>query len=528
MSRQATLPRAEVEVDRSIAAVRLIFALIGATITAGARPDGQTWGYVVYLVIVTLASAAGLSLLAPLLRSHWRNTLGVNALLQALDTVAALGLVHILGAVAPDTAWVLFAVPIVVASLRLGATGVVTVWLGASAGYLALFWFDFHVDGREALGTSIIFERPGILLAVAACVAVLTRWLQEGWTNQALAAEESEARLSYVAILERAGRELQQVSADETVPTSLKLALGLDLVAATATHAETKIAGQGDLDRVPFWEPIEVQDHDAAELTTWTGNNGSTVYSISMFEAKSACTITGWSAEPLQPVQIDSFASLIGLTAMHRDLAQLLERAYFEADHDPLTGLANRSLMDRELSKMASRDQHLAMLFLDLDKFKQVNDTHGHQLGDEVLKFVANRLERIVGNFGLVARFGGDEFVVALCGDRAKAAVDLTAHIHEAINGTRVFGGIKIELGVSIGLGLGTGPIEVSELVQAADRAVFAAKEAGRGTTRTLRVGAAVVGGDATGAASRDALLADTGVALDQATFLSHPVSPRL
>lgn len=507
--------RAEVEVDRSITAVRMIFALIGSTVTIGVRTTESTLQRSLATAAIIIVVATAVSAVPPVLRRRRFSAKATNVILQTLDTVAALGLVHVLGGIAPDSAWVLFAVPIVVASLRLGSVGVVTVWMGSSAGYLALFWFDLHPDGSEALATSVIFERPGILLAVAACVAVLTRWLQEGWDTQALAAEESELRLRYVGTLERVGQGLQHKNVRDTVPAALHYALEFDLDAVTATDAGGETTGVGAIDLVPAVETIEITNQESAELITWHGDDGTILHSISLFEPQSLTTVTGWARSEISATQIDSFANLLALTSMHLELAGLLEGARYEAQHDPLTGLANRSKMDQVLAEESSKDQHLALLFLDLDRFKHINDTYGHQIGDDALVMIADRLRRIVGSFGTVARFGGDEFVVALAGDRAKAANDLARHLHDAIDGPVMFGEVQVEVGTSIGVSHAQGPLDPEDLLKAADDAVFAAKDAGRGTTCQVRLGPAAsnsdgdnhTGGDNTGPVQHTAVL---------------------
>ena len=109
------------------------------------------------------------------------------------------------------------------------------------------------------------------------------------------------------------------------------------------------------------------------------------------------------------------------LNAQARDEARATsERFHHDALHDPLTGLANRVLLQERLEHAAERRKRshtsAAILFADLDRFKQVNDTHGHQVGDELLVAVAHRLSNLVRSGDTLARFSGDEFVF-LCED---------------------------------------------------------------------------------------------------------------
>lgn len=160
------------------------------------------------------------------------------------------------------------------------------------------------------------------------------------------------------------------------------------------------------------------------------------------------------------------------------------------AHTDSLTGLANRLLLDARLeqSMQHARRNHgrIALLLVDLDHFKVINDTHGHAIGDEVLRATADRLRAAVREVDTVARIGGDEFVVVLTAlggadDAERLADKLVAGMGEPM---RVLG-MPIECGASIGVALfGGGELTSAELMRRADRALYAAKEAGRGCYR--------------------------------------------
>ena len=157
------------------------------------------------------------------------------------------------------------------------------------------------------------------------------------------------------------------------------------------------------------------------------------------------------------------------------------------AMRDPLTGLANRrGLWERlgvELARAARDGTMLAVLFVDLDGFKEVNDTRGHEAGDEVLVAVAERLGSSVRTVDMVGRIGGDEFVVLLTGLRnASAATAIAEKLLEAIGAPlNVAGETAARLTASIGVAFypdhGT---DVSALVHRADLAMYAAKRAGK------------------------------------------------
>lgn len=165
-----------------------------------------------------------------------------------------------------------------------------------------------------------------------------------------------------------------------------------------------------------------------------------------------------------------------------RDLtAALTERAV----RDPLTGLANRALLEERLRAALARDRRTGeatgVLFLDLDGFKDVNDTHGHAVGDAVLRAVASRLAGVVRPSDTVARMGGDEFVVLV--ERASDEVldALEPRVQAAVGQAVTVGELLLTVGVSIGRALSQGGgVEPQRLLTEADAQMYAAKRAPR------------------------------------------------
>jgi diguanylate cyclase (GGDEF)-like protein len=174
---------------------------------------------------------------------------------------------------------------------------------------------------------------------------------------------------------------------------------------------------------------------------------------------------------------------------------QAQEQISHMARHDALTNLPNRTLFREQLEKalrLVKRSDQLAVFCLDLDHFKEINDTLGHPVGDALLKEVARRLGECVTEHDTVARLGGDEFaVVQFCSDCDPSAVALLAsHIVEKIGEPYDIGGHQLVVGVSIGISLapedGKNP---DELLKKADLALYRAKADGRGTYRYFETG---------------------------------------
>nr|WP_269106519.1 GGDEF and EAL domain-containing protein [Massilia sp. TS11] len=166
------------------------------------------------------------------------------------------------------------------------------------------------------------------------------------------------------------------------------------------------------------------------------------------------------------------------------------DRTRYQAEHDFLTGLPNTVLFaDRLQLALASAQRHrtqLAILFLDLDRFKDINDTHGHATGDAVLKAVAGALTRCVRGADTVSRRGGDEFVLILVdiGGPDQAA-HVAASVIDAIHAIRLPELPEVRVGCSVGIALWPGDGGgADELVHNADLAMYHAKQDGRGEFR--------------------------------------------
>jgi diguanylate cyclase (GGDEF)-like protein len=174
------------------------------------------------------------------------------------------------------------------------------------------------------------------------------------------------------------------------------------------------------------------------------------------------------------------------LTEMRRSQAEVTRLAQF----DSLTGLANRIQMLRSLEQ-AVADRHgkpgeCSLMLLDLDRFKTVNDTLGHPAGDALLRQVSQRLQRVVGDKGLVGRQGGDEFKILLPGRHAQAALaHLAQSIISAVSQPYTVEGTSVVIGVSIGLSIcPQDGVTADAMTRNADLALYAAKGNGRGVHR--------------------------------------------
>ena len=186
----------------------------------------------------------------------------------------------------------------------------------------------------------------------------------------------------------------------------------------------------------------------------------------------------------------DLFNNFLGFRGSGSDLTEKRrseQNASRLAHYDSLTGLANRFQMSQTLEKILNspHTEHraCAVLLLDLDRFKQVNDTMGHPAGDALLKKVAQRLQATVGTLGRVGRLGGDEFEVVLPGRHAREKLAaLATQVIANLTEPYTIDGSRVVIGASIGIALSPDDGVTSEaIIRNADLALYAAKDRGRG-----------------------------------------------
>jgi diguanylate cyclase (GGDEF)-like protein/PAS domain S-box-containing protein len=198
------------------------------------------------------------------------------------------------------------------------------------------------------------------------------------------------------------------------------------------------------------------------------------------------------------------------------------ERLNFVAQHDGLTGLPNRNLLRKRVDEILARcrrsGEKLALLFLNLDNFKTINDTLGHDVGDELLRSVTKRLRSSLREEDAVARLGSDEFAIVQAQiGRPEDIVLLANRLLEVVSQPYLFNGHSVMIGASIGIALGPADGDESEkLLKSADMALSRAKRDARGTYSFFEPGM-----DAS-AQARRRIETDLRVAIEQGTLQPH------
>jgi diguanylate cyclase (GGDEF)-like protein len=171
------------------------------------------------------------------------------------------------------------------------------------------------------------------------------------------------------------------------------------------------------------------------------------------------------------------------------------ERTQLQAQTDGLTGLINRRTLEEALRRLMKDETPFALALVDLDRFKHVNDTHGHEAGDRSLRTFAHVVKTVLREDDFVARWGGEEFLIALPHSNSEQAVEVMERIRSAL--AEVLRGGHVVFTASFGVTDSTRASTLRELIQLADLGLYAAKAGGRDRVsvggpvdlRTLEVG---------------------------------------
>ncbi|MDQ2890800.1 MAG: EAL domain-containing protein [Gemmatimonadota bacterium] len=241
-------------------------------------------------------------------------------------------------------------------------------------------------------------------------------------------------------------------------------ALGIEASELVGMHAREQFGPSGDTTSDSSAISVALRGDSASFELAWAGRSF-------------ACSV-----EPLRTTD-GEIEGALGLAVDITERKVLETQLTYRAFHDPLTGLANRALFrDRVMHALSrvGRGKHVAIVFLDLDDFKTVNDSLGHTEGDRLLSAVASRLIGAVRSHDTVARFGGDEFAILLEDLVSKSeALDVVARIEESLVAPVPLRGREMTVSASIGLAHADPADGADDILRNADVAMYSAKESG-------------------------------------------------
>lgn len=333
------------------------------------------------------------------------------------------------------------------------------------------------------VGTAIIFAATLLLPAPLAMITVglgaliaersrRISWLQATFNSAALILQVGTSAAVFLTL--SGVRALPELSA-------MRLAVAALLTAATMYAVNVALV---ELIIAVQQRRVVVTDLVARRRTELPGEVA--LYSLGLLVAMLAVTHV-WAVALLAAPTVLIFRGVRATLAAQalRERAVGDERLAHLASHDELTGLANRTLLRERvaqaLGEAAAQRGSCAILFLDMDNFKAVNDTLGHDAGDALLRVVAQRLRENVRPDDTVARFGGDEFIILLRQGDAAEAIRVAERLLRTIQMPVALAGHAHTLSASIGIALGGDRATIEMLLHHADRAMYRAKAGGAG-----------------------------------------------
>ena len=188
--------------------------------------------------------------------------------------------------------------------------------------------------------------------------------------------------------------------------------------------------------------------------------------------------------KPFSIRETDQMEHLLSLLVYPLRNALLYQKAVAEAHKDPLTQISNRAAFDealnREICSFKRHDTNFSLMMIDIDFFKNVNDTYGHIAGDKVIKSVSQVISKTLRRSDEVFRYGGEEFVVLLSNTNIDGAQFIAERVRREIKKMTIHSHEKINITASIGIASSCGQNDVADTLYLADKALYQAKEAGR------------------------------------------------
>jgi diguanylate cyclase (GGDEF)-like protein len=319
----------------------------------------------------------------------------------------------------------------------------------------------------------------------AAAVAAKAAALVEPARHAVLRTRADESRPEYSGMV-RALRDLRDANPPVRFITTFALdddscvsVLDTGETAADACHVGDAWLAHDELAAVLAGGTLDANVLNADEFGVWVTAVAPVRDGAGHVVAAATVDLPAVESDPLQRFHREMSQDL---SAMLQAASVRWSRAELEAITDGLTGLYNHRYLqirlDEEIERARLDGKPLSLLFVDIDEFKVYNDARGHKAGDEVLRRVARAVEKHTRHLDLVARYGGDELVVALLGSGATDAADTAERIREAVRA-----GCADDGAISVSVGVATFPddaVSKAELLDKADWAMYVAKRAGR------------------------------------------------
>lgn len=345
---------------------------------------------------------------------------------------------------------------------------------------------DFGAMGGEPLS----FSDPETLLDLASAFSAATSAADRHLELVEMTADSFDAELASTQQREqRQARTIGAITAAAVISTLIAVAASTRAIVSPIR----RLGGAAEsLGNGAFEGPLELSGPIEIQAATLTLNDVAA--NLQRAEAQAHALADGrledasFTDAASGPLGLSLDAAVRRLKDSMTEREQFRQRLSHEAAHDGLTGIPNRSAsiiaLENALRRAEISGQKLAVLFIDLDGFKRINDVHGHEAGDHLLIRVAQRLLASCRPTDRVGRLGGDEFlVVAEPVESIEAARQVAERIRKAASAAVQYRGITLHPSLSIGVAVTDGNAEADEVIREADYAVYEAKKSGRNQT---------------------------------------------
>ncbi len=420
------------------------------------------------------------------------------------DLVLALAVMVVFDSQATPLAWVALALPILSVSIRYGLGAAAVVWLAASA-FVIAFRIQSGEPGSDGDALVLGFQQLGAVLLLAVPASYLIRHMKREIRLTDAERERAQHRAAGLREVAEVARLISEaVSPRDVIAMTADGALRLGFVAVDVCERSVqsgwRLVSSTGLARRPAAGDLLTEEAAGGELSSLTTADGEAAVQLLHhlgFAAGHGLLVAGdsdttvvvrvWSA-PDHATMASDLAALELLVKQSRAAwrnSRLFEMLSLQATRDTLTGLANRASFFDELEERLNGPlaalENLAVLFVDLDGFKEINDEMGHHVGDEVLIHTAQRFRGVAPADALLARFGGDEFVMLSPRLASRdEALALAGAMCEALSEPiALSGGTRATVRASVGLAFAESDVPPQNLLRRADGAMYEAKRLG-------------------------------------------------
>jgi diguanylate cyclase (GGDEF)-like protein len=490
------------------AAFRRVRLLVGALVLARLWTNAS----IPHLAAIALVAAFwSINVVAYIAERHDARTRRLLGVLQMLaDTLVVLLMVWAMqhGHTSTDSAdWAVLVLPAIEGAIRFGIGGSVAGWLVLAGGY-----WGTNVAATPSLEPSTIAQRLTVVLLVALPVGYLADQLvaEIDATRRGRAQAEQRSALLRTAAL--ASRRASLLDVDEILAVIAETVIEMGFADPAvfelrgrqsddpATYKARPLRGaHGEIGMEEGDERIvaaaEVRAKGKPVLRNSSATSGSTLVALAipMPDDQFVALTTLWPSPlpipdgPLESLEL--FAAQAGASLhnarRHHGLEELKDQLDHDASHDSLTSLANSRRFTEELERVAVRGRPgdlVGVLFCDLDGFKDVNDHYGHDAGNDLLVEVADRLRTSVRPGDLVARIGGDEFVIMLTRlESAAPAAAIAERVCAVLREPILLGSDAVCISISVGIALAPADhADTADILRRADAAMYQAKSDGK------------------------------------------------